>query len=67
MKRGGFLQKTKCPKCGGNVYLDTDYYGWYEECLQCGYTKNLAKVTRVSVDAGDKYAAEPVEVPARIN
>ncbi len=39
----------KCPKCGGNLFLDHDYYiegivvSWYEEetCLQCGYIKGV--------------------------
>jgi len=31
----------RCPKCGGNLYIDRDYHGWYEQCLQCGYTRNL--------------------------
>jgi hypothetical protein len=48
----------------GKVYLDTDYYGWYEQCLQCGYTKNMAKVAKVAVEMGDKYAAQPVELTA---
>ena len=32
-----WLTNHKCPKCGGNVYHDTDQYGWYEQCLQCGH------------------------------
>ena len=36
---------NKCPRCGGNMYIDRDYYadggliGSYEQeaCLQCGY------------------------------
>jgi hypothetical protein len=40
----GFIRR-KCPKCGGNLYLDRNYYiegsfiSWYEEetCLQCGF------------------------------
>ena len=39
----GFIRK-RCPKCGGNVYLDRDYYGWYEKCLQCAYTSDLKNV-----------------------
>ncbi len=31
----------RCPKCGGKVLIDKDYHGWYEECLQCGYTCDL--------------------------
>ncbi len=36
VKTGG-----RCPKCGGNLYLDRDYNGWYEQCLQCAYIKDL--------------------------
>ena len=40
----GFVNQ-RCPKCGGNLYFDRDYYvdggffAWYEEgsCLQCGF------------------------------
>ncbi len=32
---------ARCPKCGGNVYLDRDHYGWHEECLQCGYSRDM--------------------------
>jgi ssDNA-binding Zn-finger/Zn-ribbon topoisomerase 1 len=39
VKTGG-----RCPKCGGNLYLDRDYNGWYEQCLQCAYMKDLAVV-----------------------
>ena len=43
--RTGFTNQ-KCPKCGGNIYLDREYslegnfVTWYEQenCLQCGYT-----------------------------
>ena len=31
----------RCPKCGGNLYLDKDHYGWYEQCLQCSFTRDL--------------------------
>ena len=43
MQRGGFLQK-KCPRCGGNVFLDRDEYGWLEQCLQCSYSSVLGKL-----------------------
>ncbi len=39
IKTGG-----RCPKCGGNLYLDRDFNGWYEQCLQCAYMKDLAIV-----------------------
>lgn len=46
MKRGGFVPE-RCPKCGGNVYLERDYYGWYEQCLQCGYARDLKSLVEV--------------------
>jgi DNA-directed RNA polymerase subunit M/transcription elongation factor TFIIS len=33
-----------CPKCHGHLYLDRDFNGWYEQCLQCGYIKDFAVV-----------------------
>jgi ribosomal protein S27AE len=38
------LTHKQCPKCGGNIYLNADYYGRYEQCLQCGYTCDLDTV-----------------------
>ncbi len=26
-----------CPRCAGDVFVDADEYGWYEQCLQCSY------------------------------
>ena len=36
--------RGRCPKCGGKLYLDKDHYGWYEQCLQCGLTRDLRVV-----------------------
>ncbi len=44
IKTGG-----RCPKCHGNLYLDNDYNGWYEQCLQCGYQKDLAVVYQKNI------------------
>ena len=33
-----------CPRCKGDIRLDSDQYGWYEECLQCGYMHDLEKM-----------------------
>lgn len=48
----GFTKK-RCPKCNGNIFIDRDshvdseeeYNGWYEWCLQCGYTRYLKPTT----------------------
>jgi DNA-directed RNA polymerase subunit M/transcription elongation factor TFIIS len=31
----------RCPKCGGKILIDKDYHGWYEQCLQCAYIRDL--------------------------
>ena len=35
------LREKSCPKCRGDVWLDQDEYGWYEQCLLCGYLCSL--------------------------
>ena len=37
-----------CPRCKGRVYIDRDEYGWFIECITCGYMHylNKAVVTR---------------------
>ncbi len=30
-----------CPKCGGSLLVDKDENGWYEQCLQCAYMRDL--------------------------
>jgi DNA-directed RNA polymerase subunit M/transcription elongation factor TFIIS len=36
--------ENRCPRCSGNLYLDRDYHGWYEQCLQCGYMHDLRAI-----------------------
>ena len=35
------MKTNRCRKCGGDLLIDKDYYGWYEECIQCGYIQDL--------------------------
>lgn len=30
-----------CPRCGGDLFIDKDMYGRFEQCIQCGYTHDL--------------------------
>ena len=34
---------NKCPRCEGLLHIDRDLYGWYVECLMCGFNKDLAE------------------------
>ena len=31
-----------CPRCRGDMFLEKDQYGWYEECLQCSHRRKLS-------------------------
>lgn len=44
----------KCSRCGGDVFIDKDEYGWYEQCLQCGYTGALKNITELG-EPDSKY------------
>ena len=53
------MKLKRCPKCSGNMLVDIDQYGWYKQCLQCGYLsdlkdKVLAEETLVKVKKYEK-------------
>ena len=39
--RNKFFFKA-CPKCKGDMYLDSDVYGAFRKCLQCGRIFEIA-------------------------
>ncbi len=49
-----------CPRCHGDLYLATDIYGRYFNCLQCGFTKDLpAPAARAApVKTAEPYQAD---------
>jgi hypothetical protein len=59
MQKSGFVAR-KCLKCGGSVYLDRDQFGWYEQCLQCGFVSDLKDI----VANGKKDARQEGKVTA---
>ena len=49
-RRGGDADMWRfkgCPKCGGDLFVDYDVNGWYEQCLQCGYLHDLKTILQV--------------------
>ena len=60
---GKLSTNGRCPKCGGNLYLDRDYNGWYEQCLQCAYLRDLAVVYQNKMKK-EKEGREAVRVKA---
>jgi hypothetical protein len=35
------LRLKSCPRCRGDLALELDHWGWYEQCIQCGYLHDL--------------------------
>lgn len=49
-----------CTKCGGDVILDSDMYGKYIKCLQCGFLKDVVnndKQIAAEIEAGKQAEA----------
>ena len=38
------LSWQSCPKCQGKIYIDSDFYGWFAECLMCGFSHDLEEL-----------------------
>jgi len=36
-----------CPRCDGDMIVDRDQYGWYEDCIQCGYMGDLVDIVEL--------------------
>ena len=45
------LRLKSCPKCHGDVRFDRDQFGWYEQCIQCGFVRDLEPMA-LSAPAG---------------
>ena len=35
----------QCPRCNGDLATDSDQYGEFVSCMQCGYSKDIQAVT----------------------
>ena len=54
-----------CPKCRGDVYLDKDGNGWFEECLQCGHVQYMEPLSFVDKQSYGRRNGEAVAVGVR--
>ena len=48
------LKLKSCPRCKGDVVVELDQFGWYEECIQCGYLHDLQNVVEVKQQAAQR-------------
>ncbi len=35
------MKLNGCKRCHGDLIIEQDVYGWYEECVQCGYQHDI--------------------------
>jgi DNA-directed RNA polymerase subunit M/transcription elongation factor TFIIS len=49
----GMWKFRSCPKCGGDLYVDYDLNGWYEQCLQCGYMHDLKSILEIKKETSE--------------
>ena len=47
-----------CPRCDGDMFTDTDLYGRFEQCLQCGYAHYLMKTVQTGQRAYNEKEEE---------
>jgi len=47
-----------CPRCGGDIFVDRDPYSWYEQCLQCGYLRDMPGTVKVYQNSRQKERTE---------
>jgi hypothetical protein len=41
-----------CTRCGGDLFIDRDMDGWFEQCLQCSFRRELKELKRQAVPVG---------------
>lgn len=49
-------QFKKCPRCGGDFFIEKDFYTWYEQCLQCSYRQELKDIAEFKKQTAQKEA-----------
>lgn len=49
------LRLKSCPRCNGDVIVDRDIHGWYEQCLQCGYERDLPGIVQPVTQASKTH------------
>jgi hypothetical protein len=62
----GRIKIGNCPRCKkGELFIDRDFYGWYECCLQCGYNRDLPELVHRVQGQIVEQKEEATEVKAK--
>ena len=38
---------SACPRCQGDLFVDKDSDGWFEQCLQCGHRREMRPIAEI--------------------
>ena len=41
-------QLKSCPRCTGDIFIQRETDGWYEECLACGYRRDISNLVTIN-------------------
>jgi DNA-directed RNA polymerase subunit M/transcription elongation factor TFIIS len=54
-----------CPRCNRDIFIQREIDGWYEECLACGYRKDISKLVIINT-VGQVKVNELFEIGEKI-
>ncbi len=55
-----------CPRCAGDLFILRETDGWYEECLSCGYRRDISNLVTTNA-LGQVKIKDPVEIETKTN
>jgi DNA-directed RNA polymerase subunit M/transcription elongation factor TFIIS len=55
-----------CPRCNGDLFIQLEIDGWYEECLACGYRKDISDLVTTNA-LGQVKMKGPIEAEEKMN
>jgi DNA-directed RNA polymerase subunit M/transcription elongation factor TFIIS len=55
-----------CARCNGDVYINRDEYGWFVQCLQCGYHSELVNIDEARKQMQSQSQAQHVSVNRKL-
>ena len=47
-----------CPRCSGDLFIQRETDGWYEECLLCGYQRDVSNLVTVGTGGQVKIKSQ---------
>jgi len=47
-----------CPRCSGDLFIQGETDGWYEECLNCGYQRGVSNLVALTTSGQAKIKGQ---------